>query len=274
MDDDEGLDRREQTEVRQRRSPRALVVFETIRREGVDELARAPAALGWSGLAAGLSMGFSFLAEALLGAHLPAAQWTPLITKLGYSVGFIIVILARQQLFTENTLTPVLQLLHRHSAPVFLRTLRLWAVVLSANLLGTALFAWVLAATPVFGPELKTEFERLSVHGYGDGFWVDLLRAVFAGWLIALMVWLLPFAETGRVLVIVVLSYLIGLGGFPHVIAGSVEALYAVFAGTRALSDYLLGFFLPALAGNVLGGVALVSALHHAQVMADHHRID
>jgi len=48
--------------------------------------------LALSGLAADLSMGFSLAAEALLQVHLPDAPWTPLITKLGYSIGFLIVI--------------------------------------------------------------------------------------------------------------------------------------------------------------------------------------
>ena len=52
-------------------------------------------------------MGFSFLMEALLAHHLPQAAWTPLVSKLGYCIGFIMVVLGRQQLFTENTLTPI-----------------------------------------------------------------------------------------------------------------------------------------------------------------------
>lgn len=94
----------EQKQVEQRIAIGAHVVYETIRREGEDELHRPGAALAWSALAAGLCMGFSFIAEALLMSHLPDAPWRPLISRLGYCVGFLIVILGRQQLFTENTL--------------------------------------------------------------------------------------------------------------------------------------------------------------------------
>ena len=87
------------------------VVYEAIRREGEVELGRPAAALTWSALAAGLSIGFSFIVEALIKAHLPDAMWAPLITKSGYSVGFLIVVLGRQQLFTESTLTVVLPVL-------------------------------------------------------------------------------------------------------------------------------------------------------------------
>jgi len=65
--------RTEKNQVEERLAIGAHVVYETIRREGEDELRRPAAALAWSALAAGLSMGFSFMAEALLSAHLPGA---------------------------------------------------------------------------------------------------------------------------------------------------------------------------------------------------------
>ena len=101
----------------------ANVVYETIRREGEEELRRAVSALAWSGLAAGLSMGFSFIAEGLLVAHLPDSPWRPLLSKAGYCIGFLIVILGRQQLFTENTLTVILPLLlHKDMKTLLART--------------------------------------------------------------------------------------------------------------------------------------------------------
>jgi formate/nitrite transporter FocA (FNT family) len=88
--------------VKERVAIGANIVYEAIRREGEDELARPASALAWSALAAGLSMGFSFVAEALLEARLPDEPWRPLIAKFGYSVGFLIVVLGRQQLYTET----------------------------------------------------------------------------------------------------------------------------------------------------------------------------
>src|SRR5580704_13996096 len=125
--------RAEQKQVEERLAISANVVYETIRREGEEELHRPVAALAWSALAAGLSMGFSFIAEGLLTARLPVQPWRPLIGRAGYCVGFLIVILGRQQLFTENTLTVVLPLLLRKDMPTFVRVLRLWSIVLCAN---------------------------------------------------------------------------------------------------------------------------------------------
>jgi formate/nitrite transporter FocA (FNT family) len=256
-------------EVEQRLAPQAATVFETIRREGEDELERSSTALSWSGLAAGLSMGFSFVAQALLHAKLPDAPWRPLIADLGYSIGFLIVILGRQQLFTENTLTPILQLLHRWDQKTLINVARLWGFVFAANILGGFMFAWVITNSWLFDPETNQALQELSVRALEPNFWTTLLRGVFAGWLIALMVWLLPFAETARVWVIMLLTYLIGLADLAHIIAGSIEGFYALLIGQATWTDFIGAFFIPALLGNILGGVLLVAAINYAQVASD-----
>src|SRR4051812_22425274 len=125
----------EAEEAHERSAPRGAIVYQAILMEGEEELARSSAALFWSGLAAGLSMGFSMIAEGLLVTYLPDASWRPLVAKFGYSAGFLIVILGRQQLFTENTLTPILPLLQRKPKATLANVLRLWTIVLIGNLL-------------------------------------------------------------------------------------------------------------------------------------------
>jgi len=262
-------DQAESEEAEERSSPSAHVVYETIRQEGEDELQRNSSALAWSALAAGLSMGFSFLAEALLRRHLPEARWQGLITKLGYSVGFVIVILGRQQLFTENTLTVVLPLLLQKKLSVLLNVLRLWSIVLAANLAGGFLFAWAAAGSGAFDPELRGFFAQTASEAMSAGFGTIFLRAIYAGWLIALMVWLLPFAETARVWVISLLTYLVGLGHFPHIIAGAIEVFYLLITGAKSMGEVFGGYLAPALLGNIVGGVSLVAALAHGQIVGE-----
>lgn len=262
----EWLPGRERQDARRRSSPRPVVVYQAIWREGVEELGRPSRSLAWSGLAAGLSMGFSFVTEAALMAHLPERPWQPVLTKLGYSVGFLIVILGRQQLFTENTLKPILPLLERRDLPTVRQLMRLWVVVLTANLAGAWLFALGALYTDAFPPALQRSFQEISEGLLPGGFVTTMLGAIYAGWLIALMMWLLPFAETGRIGVIIILAYVIGLGEFPHVIAGSVPALYEAMSDTAPLRRYLCEFLAPVLLGNVIGGVALVAVINYAQV--------
>jgi len=261
-------DHRVREEIDQLSSPTGAVVYHAVRREGEDELERGTSALAWSGLAAGMSMGFSFATEGVLRAALPDAPWRLLVTKFGYSVGFLIVVLGRQQLFTENTLTVILPALRRRDSLIAANVLRLWSTVLAANLVGAAIFALALVRLPVFDAPIHDALVAAARETAAPPFAAVLARGIFAGWLIALMVWLLPFAETSRVWVIIGITYIVGIGQLSHVIAGSVDLLYLVVRGELPLATYASRFLAPALAGNIIGGVSLVAAVAHAQFIA------
>ena len=268
MSEEQAEEQKDREDVEERSAPSGKVVYQTILKEGEEELARPSSALFWSGLAAGLSMGFSMVAEALLSSYLPDAPWRPLVAKLGYSVGFLIVILGRQQLFTENTLTPILPLLQRKAHATLGNVLRLWSIVFVSNLLGALLFAFVAARTHAFDPHVQAMFTEMGNQAMEHDFLTTLLRGCFAGWLIALMVWLLPFAEVARVWVIVVITYVVGLGHFSHIIAGAVETFTLAAMGNESWLRVVTGFLVPTLIGNILGGVILVAILNHGQVVA------
>ena len=261
-------EKREEEEAEQRSAPKGSVVYQAICKEGQDELGRSTSALWWSGLAAGLSMGFSFLVPALLHAHLPDEKWRPLLADAGYTIGFLIVVLGRQQLFTENTLTVILPLLQKKDRGTLMNVLRLWGTVLAANLAGAIVFAVVLAKTRLVDAGVHHSLQELATVSMSGSFVELLLRGIFAGWLIALMVWLMPASESQRVWVIVIITYVVALAGLAHVIAGSIDAAYLAIRGLRTWNEFLVGFTLPSLIGNIIGGVALVAALNHAQVVS------
>ena len=262
------LSAKEEKKADEEQSLSADVTHEVIRREGEEELKRSTSALAWSGLAAGLAMGFSLVGEGVLKAHLPDSEWSPLVAKLGYSFGFLIVILGSQQLFTENTLTVIVPLMARRTGEMFGNVARLWSVVLLANLVGALLFAFVIGRTELFQPEVHNAFAAIGAKAVASGFWLTVLKAVFAGWLIALMVWMLPAAESSQVLVIILMTWLVGVGEFAHIIAGAAEVFYLAVTGALGWGETLTRFIVPTLLGNVVGGVMLVSALNHAQVTA------
>jgi formate/nitrite transporter FocA (FNT family) len=263
------LSEEEVEEAEKRALPRAAVVFETIRREGEGELNRTLSALLFSAVAAGLSMGFSLFALATFTAYLPDASWRPLVASFGYTVGFLIAILGRQQLFTENTLTPILVLLNRFEWATFWSVVRLWLIVIAGNLLGALIFATLLAHAPVFTPELQRAFGEVAVHASSGDAWPNFVRAIYAGWLIALMVWLLPAAESAAMFIIMLLTYLVAAAELTHVVAGSVEALYSVEIGKASIADFVFRFFIPVFAGNSIGGVTFVALLSFGQVAGD-----
>jgi formate/nitrite transporter FocA (FNT family) len=259
---------RQREEAEDRTSVRAVVVHEAIRLDGDEELNRPVSALAWSGLAAGLSMGFSFIGQGLLQAHLPDTPWRPLITNLGYSLGFLIVVIGRQQLFTENTLTAIIPLLAERKWSTFLSVLRLWAIVLAANLVGAHIFAWVAADTTFVKNDVQHALLELAKTAAAVTVASAIWKGIFAGWLIAMMVWMNAASDASRIPIIVILTYVVSLAGLTHIIAGSVEVLFLVMVGATSWWTYLTGYMLPTLLGNIIGGVALVSALNHAQVVA------
>jgi len=263
------LDDGEQKQAAQHTSPRALVIHEVVREEGEAAMERTAGALIMSALAAGLSMGFSFLAQAIIESSLPDTSWRPLVASFGYTVGFVIVILGQQQLFTESTLSAVLPILTHRDVKTVAKTGRLWVLVLLGNVAGTLIFAAMLQIPGVFSDEVVKALGALARQPYSGSFMVTAVRAVFAGWLIALMVWLLPSARSARLVTILLITYIVGMSKLSHIIAGSVEASYSVMVGAASVLDYLRGFFLPTLLGNMIGGISLVAIINHGSIVSE-----
>lgn len=258
------LDEGDKELAAQHEAPHALVIHELVRQEGEEGLKRSFSALSWSGFAAGLSMGFSFLGLALIRSGLPDEPWRRLIDSAGYSVGFLIVILGRQQLFTETTVTAVLPLLIRRDGKTLMRVLRFWAIVLVANLVGALAFAALLSPKGLFPDPVYQSLVEVGHEAVTGEFVPTLVRSVFAGWLIALMVWILPSARSARMFVVLFITYFVSLGRLSHTVAGTIDAAFLVFSGNGTWHQFLIGFFVPTLIGNCIGGIALVALLNHA----------
>jgi formate-nitrite transporter family protein len=263
------LDEKQQKQAGDRAPPGAIVIHEIVREQGLEELARSASSLAWSGTAAGLSIGFSFVAQATLQTRLPDTGWRPLISSFGYSLGFLIVILGRQQLFTETTLTALIPALTHRNLTTFARTMRVWGIVLFFNLAATLVFAFVLSRHGIMPQNTVTAMIAISARIFGTHFWHTVIMAGAAGWIIGLMVWLLPAANATQPIIIILLTYTISICEFPHIVAGSVEAFFATFSGHASVVDYLTEFLVPTLLGNVLGGTLLAALLNHAPV-AEH----
>ncbi len=261
------LNESEQDQAAQSAPVGPLVIHEVVREQGLVELGRSFSGLAWSGLAAGLSIAFSFILQSALQAGLPDAPWRRLVASFGYSLGFLIVVLGQQQLFTETTLTAVIPALADRSLGLVLRAMRVWAIVLGANLAGTLVIGLILAAPGILPPDFTAAMNDIAGHTQQASFGHGVLLAAFAGWLIGLMVWLLPGSGPSRPLIIILLTYAISVCQFPHIIAGSVEAVYLVATGGASIGDYFLRFLLPTLTGNVLGGTLLAALLNHAPIM-------
>ena len=262
----DGVSPEEMEDVEERQKLRAPLVYEIIRTEGEEELRRPLDSLWWSGVAAGLGISFSVVAEGILHSHLPDAPWRPLVENFGYCFGFLIVVLGRLQLFTENTITAVLPLAKARTARNFWLTGRLWGVVFVANMAGTMLFALSAVFVGLFTADQLAGLFEIAHHLMAKSPMEMLWHAVPAGFLVAAMVWMMPSAKGSEFWVILAVTYLIAIGDFAHVIAGSAEAFLLLLSGEIGIVQTLLGFLLPAFIGNVLGGTILFTVLAYAQV--------
>lgn len=271
--DDEGedevpvdLSEREQEDVERRQSPAARVVHEIIRRQGDEELKRPALSLMWSGVAGGIAISASLLGKAAIQTHLPDAEWRPLVASVGYSLGFLIVVLGRLQLFTESTLSAVIPVATHPRPRNLMRLVRLWSIVFLANLAGTLAVA-LAVHFGLIGTErgaaamMETAREALPHRG-----WAGAAAAVPAGFLMAAIAWVLPSGRRQEFWIVLFFTYFISLGGFAHVVAGSAEVWLLVLGGEVSAVDGVVRHILPVLAGNIIGGTVLFALLAHAGV--------
>lgn len=260
------LSEAEQREIEERSPPKAKVVHAAVAQQGEDELDRPVGSLFWSGVAAGFGIMGSVWAEGALYLHLPPTPWRDAIAGLGYSLGFLIVILGRMQLFTEHTMVAILPLARDPSRRNFGRVARLWSAVLLGNFAGVA----AVSALAVFGHVQSSALTgamldlsaRLLAKSPGE----LLLQGIPAGFLIASVAWIRSAADDSSFWIVLALTYPIALAGFTHVVAGGAEAFLLLWSGNAGIGWVIFGFLLPALAGNIVGGTGLFALLAHAQV--------
>ncbi|NMT64768.1 formate/nitrite transporter family protein [Marinobacter orientalis] len=245
----------------------SLTVYSIIMREGESELQRPKISLWWSGVAAGVGISTSVLVEGIIRSNLGSYHpYLMLIESLGYSFGFVLVILCRLQLFTENTITVVLPVLAQPTRNRFYCTARLWAIVLAANLCGTFITAAIVVHGGILSADTFVAILEISQHLATLTPAETLLRGIPSGFFIAAIVWMLPSAKGSEVLVIVMFTWLIAAGDFTHVIAGSNEIFTLVLTGDMNIFTAMVHHISPVLVGNILGGTCLFAMLAYGQV--------
>ncbi len=252
-------------EADSKKSLNAPTVYEIIAAEGKEEMNRPVTSLWWSGVAAGLGISLSLYVMAALRAALGDSPGAGTLEKFGYCFGFLVVVLSRLQLFTENTITPILPALQNREAGTFRCVARLWIVVLLANMVGTFLAAVMPLLFPVGSPELMTAVIDISKDFAEREYSHVFFSAIPAGFMVAAMVWMLPGSKGFEIWTIVIMTFAIGVTETSHVIVGSTELFVSVLNGDAQVGESLIRLLL-AGAGNILGGTGLFAVLAYAQV--------
>jgi formate/nitrite transporter FocA (FNT family) len=242
-------------------------IFAAAVKNARDELGRSSRALAFSGLAGGLTMGLTGLSVASVRAVIGKGGWSDMASFLFYPIGFIAVIIGRGQLFTENTLYPVILVLDERKRRDVVNTARLWIVVFASNVAGAAAFAALAVLTGALRPSIvnalvdlgKESVSQPGVHVFWSG--------VIGGWLIALVAWMVTASHwtIGQLAMTWLLTFVVGVAHLAHCIATSGEILSAVVHGDAAFVAYAHWLLLATL-GNIAGGIVIVSLLNYGQV--------
>lgn len=247
--------------------PTAEEIFQQVARNADAELKRTSLSLAISGVTGGMFMGLSALGVGIMLALMGDSPKSFILSRMFYPLGFIVVILGRSQLFTENTLYPVALVLAEKRE--LLNTARLWSIVLPSNVLGAFVFASLISLTPALSPNIVHAIAQLGLSSVqmhpGTIFW----SGVMGGWMIATAAWLVSGSHSisGSVMLIWVLTFIVGLGNFAHCIASSGEILTAVLTHQASAAAYG-HWLLFAVLGNICGGVFMVTLLEYGQAVA------
>lgn len=237
-------------------------VFVRVLASADEEIATDKQQLFFSGLAAGFAVVLTFLGHAVGVAAFPDNNF---LSAILYPVGFIYIILGGYQLYTENTLPPVTLVLSRVASLPLL--LRVWSIVLIGNVVGAGLGAALLAHGHVLSPPAMEAGVTLTSEALDKGWWAIFNRSLFAGWLVAGVVWLNHAARDtiSRFIIIYLIFYLIAAAELYHVITTACEVLYFLFVTDAGPLSVGFEFWLPVLLGNTIGGVFLFTLVNYAQ---------
>jgi formate/nitrite transporter FocA (FNT family) len=246
--------------------PSAHEIYQQVAKNARQELERSSVGLAISGFAGGISMGLTALGVSLALASLGNTTAARFVAYALYPLGFIATIVGRGQLFTENTLYPVALVLAERKH--FWNTMRLWVVVLCSNVAGAFAFALLAGLSGGLRSDYVSVMAQLGIAATQPPIASIFWSGVIGGWIIALVAWLVSGSHsiTGSVALIWLLTFVVGLGGFAHCIATSGEILVAVLTGQLPAISYP-AWLLPAVLGNITGGVCMVTLLEYGQVI-------
>jgi formate/nitrite transporter FocA (FNT family) len=239
--------------------------------EGFSELERPSDGLFLSALAAGLELGTGLFFMAIVWTYTTGIYAEPtreFVVALAYASGYVFVVLGRTELFTEHTTLAALPVLDGQASLSELG--RLWAVVYVGNIVSTAALAgFAVVLGPALGVVKPTAFtgiaKLITVHSP----WVLFVGAVFTGWLMGLLAWLVAAAENdgARAFLVVLITFGIGISHLPHPIAGNVKVLMGLFAGSGVSLTFYGIFLATTLVGSVVGGTVFVALLKYGHVV-------
>jgi formate/nitrite transporter FocA (FNT family) len=247
-------------------------IYERVQKEGRRRLSRPVLELAATALVGGFDVAFGVIAYAIVAGLVDAhsnAQLARLMGALAFGIGFVFVVVGRSELFTENFLVPIAGL-DRDDRGSWLKLGELWAAALVLNLVGGAVLALVATSGGVLPAEAQPALTSLAERLAHSGALTAFLSALVAGALMTLMTWFVEGAAESMG-VRIVMSWIVGtvivLGTFNHAIVSTIELVFGMRYGADARLGELFQNLGLAVAGNLVGGLLLVTFARSAQAL-------
>ncbi len=236
--------------------------------EGMEQLSRPNLSLFLSAIAAGMILCFTAMAVAIMAqTHSQYNINIPLnlLTAFVYPLGFVLCILSRTTLFTEHTATSLYPVLDKREKIATL--LKLWMIVSIGNLIGSVFSAFLLSiADNVINA--AQGYQIIAEHALSYEGKDIFISAVLAGWLMALGAWLVLSTHStfSQIFSIFIVTFIIGIGGLHHIIAGTIEIMSHYFVNDSLNLMQVTEFIGPAFLGNLIGGSVFVAVLNYGHI--------
>jgi formate-nitrite transporter family protein len=251
--------------------PQPEDIYRRTKEEGARRLERPLLEVVSTALAPGFDIVAGVVALGILDASLVTKTGTGpahVVASLGFGIGFVFLVVGRGELFTENFLVPITGLSRERGS--WLKLAELWAATLVLNIGGGLVIALLLTSHGVLRSGTADALVRVADHlaAYDPG--TAFLSAVVAGALMTLMTWFVEGAADSaavRILMAWLVGALIALAIFNHAIVSTIELIFGMRYGADIGIDQLFSNLGLSVAGNLVGGLLLVTFARSAQAL-------
>ncbi|HEX6299654.1 MAG TPA: formate/nitrite transporter family protein [Acidimicrobiia bacterium] len=252
-------------------SPTPEQIYARAKEEGRRRLGMPPLEQAATGFIAGVTIVFGIVALGVVTSHIETDLGSGVATVFGaaaFGIGLVFLVVGRSELFTEDFFDPVAVAIDERKGSTWVRLARLWAATLILNLVGGSILVGVLTVEGALPAGSVETLVAIAEEFAAKGWAATLARAVLAGALITLLSYLLNATDsvTSRILLALLVGFLLALGPFDHVVVSALHLLFGIWlSGNVSVGDLAQNIAL-ATAGNLVGGLALVTFSHSAQV--------
>ena len=253
-------------------APEPEEIFEKSRQEGERRLERPFLEVVSTALAAGFDIAAGVILLAVLSSPLQphfGKDAASVAGAIGFGVGFVFLVVGRGELFTENFLVPIAGL-HGKARNAWWKIVELWTVSPIANIAAGGVIALIVTSHGVLPEGSGRVLTDVAQKIHANGTLALFLSAVFAGALITAMTWFVEGHDSVgiRLTVAWVTGAFLALAHLNHVIVVTIELIFGIRYGAHIPWSFVVGNFFLAAAGNMLGGIGLVTLNRFTQAKA------